>query len=159
MASYVVMEPPEGDPSGERTVFIRDGFALFAFLFTFLWFLWNRLWLMALLFLAVFAASNWLTTSEEWSAVGYALSLAASVLAGLEGPNMRVEKLLGKGWRQVAVIAADDRETAEAIHLPRRPEEIGAPLEAAEPGTREPETMLIDAEGGSFGLFEWNGRR
>ena len=46
MASYVVMEPPEGGP--EQAILVRDGFALLAFIMPFLWFLWHRMWLEAL---------------------------------------------------------------------------------------------------------------
>src|SRR5260370_5071724 len=49
MSIYTVYEPPlkahESAPDPERFVFVRDGFAFWAFLLTPLWMLRHRLWL------------------------------------------------------------------------------------------------------------------
>ena len=57
MAIYTVHEPPqkaEGSaPEPERFVFVRDGFAFWAFLLTPLWMLRHRLWLVFLGYLLI----------------------------------------------------------------------------------------------------------
>jgi len=57
MAVYTVHEPRLRSgavaPDPERFVFVRDGFYVWAFLLTPLWLIWNRLWLVLLVYLVV----------------------------------------------------------------------------------------------------------
>ena len=59
MSVYTVHEPPlrpsEAAPNPERFVFVRDGFYFWAFLFSVLWMLWHRMWLILLVYVAVVA--------------------------------------------------------------------------------------------------------
>lgn len=154
MASYVVLTPPGGDASGERTLFIRDGFAFLALVLPIFWFLWHRLWLAALLFVAIVLATNLLMASEGWYWTGFALSLAASLIAGLEGQQMRIAKRERQGWSLDAVIEADDLATAEALYFAERPATTAPPAEAVRPVPAMPRRR-----DDRFGLFEWNGGR
>ena len=47
MTRFVVMDPPARLPAADA-VFVRDRFSWLAFLFPFVWLLWNRLWLATL---------------------------------------------------------------------------------------------------------------
>ena len=40
-------------PNPERFVFVRDGFYFWAFVFSVLWMLWHRMWLILLIYVAV----------------------------------------------------------------------------------------------------------
>jgi hypothetical protein len=166
MASFVVLTPPEGDASGDRTLFVRDSFSIVAFLLPFAWFLWHRLWLWALAFLAIAIGANVLSAQDGWFHVGLAVSVVSSFFAGLEARSIRIGRLDAAGWQQVAVIDADDLVTAEQIYFAAcamptttttrqmpAPDEPGAP-------SRRPYSQRAQARGDdAFGLFEWNGGR
>src|ERR1700730_10025674 len=94
MAIYPVHEPPqkaEGSaPDPERFVFVRDGFAFWAFLLTPLWMLRHRLWLVfiayVLLPIALQLALGLIGMSATvMTAVGVLLSL----LVGFEAATLR----------------------------------------------------------------------
>ena len=57
MSVYTVHEPPlraaETAPDPERFIFVRDGFYFWAFVFSVLWMLWHRMWLVLLIYVAV----------------------------------------------------------------------------------------------------------
>lgn len=117
MASYVVMIPPGGDPQGERTRFIRDGFAFIAFVLPVVWFLWHRLWLWAALYALLFIATGY---ASELAGPGWpvmVVSLCTSIFAALEGPALRVAKLRRLGWTEAAAFDAPDRATAEEMYF------------------------------------------
>ncbi len=119
MSVYTVHEPPLraadalADP--ERFVFVRDGFAVWAFFLTALWMLWHRLWLVLVLYLVV---SVGLETAlrgrrcvagadRRWSA------FLISFLVGLEAGTLRRFTLGRRGWHNVGVVSGDDLEDAE----------------------------------------------
>ncbi|WP_099867058.1 DUF2628 domain-containing protein [Pararhizobium haloflavum] len=158
MASYVVLKPPGGDPAGEDAVFIRDGFAFLALVLPIVWFLWHRLWLWALVFIALAIATSMMMMTDDWYAAGFALSVATSLLAALEGQNLRIGKHLSKGWEQVAVIAADDVGTAEAVYFAGH-ESYAPAVQASPPAARPSEAPRTRRKPGTYGLFEWNGER
>ncbi len=60
MAFYAVLTPPRDAKGGldqaEQAVFVKDGFNIYAFLFTGLWLLAKRLWLAFFVFLILWAA-------------------------------------------------------------------------------------------------------
>lgn len=118
MASYVVMRPAgEGDAEA-RTVLIRDGFSVWAFVIPLVWFLWHRLWIETILIIAatvLLAALDKATNFGDWSMTG--LSLLVSLLAGLEGNNRRIEKLRRKGYAEAGVVVASSHAEAEARYF------------------------------------------
>lgn len=115
MATYVVMAPPDAraaDPI-ERAVFIRDGFAWLGFFVPALWLLWHRLWIEA--GVTVIALVG-LTAMADMAGVAWAgplFSLLISIFVGLEGQALRVAALARRGWRDLGVVEAMDREEAE----------------------------------------------
>ncbi len=117
MTSYVVMIPPGGDPRGERTRFIRDGFAFIAFVLPVVWFLWNRLWLWAALYLLLFVATGYVAEEAGFGWPMTIASLCASIFAALEGPALRVAKLRRLGWTDAAAFEAPDHATAEEMYF------------------------------------------
>jgi len=118
MAIYTVHEPPrkgEGSaPDPERFVFVRDGFAFWAFLLTPFWMLRHRLWLVLLGYVVVMVALQAglaaIGTSETvMSAVGLLLSL----LVGFEAATLRRFTLGRRRWKTVGIVVGDDAESAE----------------------------------------------
>ncbi len=62
MSIYTVQAPigSLGKPDFERAVFLREGFSWGAFFFSFLWLLWQRLWLVAVVWLVAESVLTWL---------------------------------------------------------------------------------------------------
>ncbi|MEW6634672.1 MAG: DUF2628 domain-containing protein [Pseudomonadota bacterium] len=112
MASYVVMEPPEGG-SAEDTAFVRDGFTWFGFLVAPVWLAWHRLWIEAILTFAVMAILSTLGERLGLEAAGSALSLLVSLYVGFEGQGLRIASLRRRGWHEWGVIEAGDLGDAE----------------------------------------------
>ena len=118
MSVYTVHEPPlrpsEAAPNPERFVFVRDGFYFWAFLFSVLWMLWHRMWLILLVYVAVVVGVE--------SALRYAgasrpllafVGLLIALLVGIEAATLRRIKLARRGWKNVGVVSGDNVEEAE----------------------------------------------
>jgi len=132
MAFYTVLMPPAAagetqTEQFEKTVFLKDGFAVFAFLFTGLWLLSKRLWLAFAVFLLV-----WLALAFGGRAVGLhplGLVLAQALIGlflGLEGHALQERKLLAKGWQLAGVVEGKDvgaveRRFFETLPMASRP--------------------------------------
>lgn len=119
MAFYTVLTPPPDlgkSPADqmEDTVFLKDGFMLFAFIFTGFWLLSKRLWLAFLVFLAVWAAIaiGGRMIGLHPLSLGLAQALIGLYL-GLEGHGLVERKLLKKGWSFAGVVEGRDIGTVE----------------------------------------------
>ena len=111
MASYVVMEPARKGGGGEVR-FIRDGFALLGLLFPFFWLLWHRLWIEAVVVLAVLLCIGAAGELIGWTLTAMLLSFLVSLYVGLDGSALRQWALRRRGWRESAVIDASDEDEA-----------------------------------------------
>jgi hypothetical protein len=115
---YSVFEPPErgGDAADhvERFMFVRDAFSFAAFLFGPFWFLWHRLWLALLGYIAAVAllAGGMHLVSASYSIRSLAAFLLA-LLVGFEASSLRRWTLTGRGWKDRGVVVGEDLETAE----------------------------------------------
>jgi hypothetical protein len=118
MSTYTVHEPPPrhdaGNPDPVSYVFVRDGFAFWAFLLGPLWMLWHRLWLVLIGYLLVGAGLQ-----LALAAVGAPFSLRLTVavllalLVGFEAATLRRFTLARRRWRNVGVVIGDNLESAE----------------------------------------------
>jgi hypothetical protein len=118
MASWVVLEAPPGASTreGEELVFQRDGFSVLAFLFPPIWLLWHRLWVEAIVTIALLFA---VTALERFGGLVVAasfLSFLVSLFVGLEGNAMRIARWQRRGWRVATVVDADSEHDAETIY-------------------------------------------
>jgi hypothetical protein len=119
MTVYTVYEPPaKGGGSSltraERIAFVPDRFIWSAFLFTPLWMLWHRLWIVLVGYLGVGVA---LMLALRFAGVGsgardFAIMLL-SLLIGFEAASLRRWTLALNGWREVGAVVGEDRESAE----------------------------------------------
>lgn len=118
MASFVVLEPEklnekiEAENTVISTVFVRDGFTIFALIIPFFWLLSKRLWLEAFVVLAATLAIGSTVTTQFAPAVPLLIFLV-SILVALEGNNWRIAKLRRQGFVEKAVIDANDLGEAE----------------------------------------------
>ena len=152
MASYVVMEPPARE---DDAVLVRDGFHLLAFLAPFLWFLFHRLWIEALVVLALALALG-VAGSLTGISAAPALSLLVSVYVGLEGAALRVAALRRRGWREWGVVEADNPADAEVRYLAE--EYADAPSEPPAPRPLGIPRQQPAGSGPALGLFSYPGR-
>ncbi len=104
----------DSDLAGQETVFVKDGFAWGAFVFTLIWALWHRLWLAALVILvgslAVGVVSDGLNMPPGFDA---AIGLAWAALIGFEGNDWRRRALERRGFVEVAVVSGISLADAE----------------------------------------------
>ena len=119
MAIFTVLEPPDGRP--DRVVFVHEGFAWAAAVFTFLWALWHRMWVVAAL---LFTANALLTIAASQELIGGVLASAIqfgiSFLFGLEARNLKVMALEREGFRRSGLIQASQREAADLAYFSGR---------------------------------------
>ena len=118
MAIYTVHEPPprrgrdQRDPL--RIAFVRDGFSFWALLLGPLWMLRHRLWLVLLGYIVlVVVVQVGLALAGAPESAKALVSLLIAVLVGLEASSLRRWKLSRRGWKQLGVVVADDRNMAE----------------------------------------------
>ena len=97
----------------ERFAFVRDGFYVWAFLLGPLWMLWNRLWLVLLMYLvgtAAIQAALWALGVS--GAVQFAVGFLIALLVGFEAGTLR-RWSLRRRWANVGLVVAPNQETAE----------------------------------------------
>jgi hypothetical protein len=118
MRIYTIHLPPPTASSKSEAVVMCEGFNWWAFLFTGLWALGARMWLMGTALILVNCA---LVVSLDYVGAGNivvgVVMVAVSVLIGAEANDWRRAYLARKGWRRAALIAAVDRDTALRRYL------------------------------------------
>jgi hypothetical protein len=118
MAIYTVHEPPlKGDDAVsdlERFVFVRDGFAFWAFLLGPLWMLRHRLWLVLIGYVVLsIALQVGLRLIGASATVSFAVGALVALLIGFEAATLRRFTLSRRRWRNVGIVVGDDLEAAE----------------------------------------------
>ncbi|HEX9648753.1 MAG TPA: DUF2628 domain-containing protein [Alphaproteobacteria bacterium] len=106
------MKPGETAP--EDAVAVREGFSWAAFLLTFLWAFYHRLWVVGLVLLAVPALVQYAIDSH-WlhPAAGSALILAFTIFVGCTANDWRREKMERQGWVLSGIAAGGDLVEAD----------------------------------------------
>jgi hypothetical protein len=118
MASYTVMTAPgRAGPDGPEAEYVRDGFAIIAFLVPWLWLLWHRLWIEALFAIAAALGLAALANIAGYGVAAPLISLLVSIYVGLEGPALRIAALRRRGWQEWGVVEADSVDDAEIRFL------------------------------------------
>lgn len=102
---------------------VKEGFSWPAFVFSFFWALWHRLWWEAL---ALFAFTTGVNLAVAGAGFGEtaagAVSLAVAIAVGLLANDLHRKALRRKGFVETEVVAAPNRETALGRFLDSRPE-------------------------------------
>lgn len=114
MAIYSVYLPSEVTPevAADRAVFVRDGFAFWAFLFGPLWFLRHREWLGLVGWLVI---AMLIAVAERWigSVISGGFELILALAAGIVANDIRRLSLRLRGFRESGVVEGQNREAAE----------------------------------------------
>ncbi len=152
MTTFTLHLPREarpGDPTAlDEAELVKDAFSWGAFIFTFLWFFFHRLWLAGFAVLAgliAFAAA--LNLLDVHPAAGALAQLLLQVLIGLEANSLRRWTLARRGLALVDVVTAADRDEAEAKAFARWLEQRPAPVRNPAPApvlstSRRPEPVI-----------------
>ena len=101
---------------------VKEGFCWPALLFSVLWALWCRLWWVALGFLViemVLSGAMALLGLDPVSEV--AISVGFAVIVGFVANDLRRWTLRRQGFVEVAVVTADDRDSAERRYYDQNP--------------------------------------
>lgn len=112
MAVYTVHRKPDAAP--DDVTLVPEGFNTRAFLFTVLWALWNRLWVLACIIAVVLVAVTTLPTylgfGSEIIAVPH---LALALLFGFEANDLRRLALSRAGFEEIALVSGSSLDEAE----------------------------------------------
>jgi hypothetical protein len=118
MMIFTVHEPP--DPPADRIdraagmVFVRDGFSWTAALFTPVWMLAHRLWWPLLAYVAATGTIELVRLGVDLNPGWLALvTLAASLLIGLEAGTLRRWSLARRGWATLGSVSGRTQEDCE----------------------------------------------
>lgn len=160
MASWVVLEPPIDKPNKDL-VFVRDDFRWLGLVAPPLWLAWHRLWLEALIALAVLIGINVLAASGYVAPVISWLSPLVGMFVALEGPAMRVAGLRRRGYTEAVALTADNIDEAELRYAGwlDAPDEVSASGSSRalspppKPGDGQPKHHAP-----AMGLFSYPGR-
>jgi hypothetical protein len=117
MPIYTVHAPVTngaGIAATDRFAFVRDGFHFWAALLGPVWLVWHRLWLALIGWIAVTVAID--VGIARLGASGTAIFLAnllIALLMGFEASSIRRWTLSRRNWRQLDIVVARNKETAE----------------------------------------------
>lgn len=103
------------------SVLVREGFSWGALLLPTLWFLWHRMWLVALLHALAFVALAVLLPAG----IGRWVILAGQILVALHARDLRRWTLARRGHALAGVIVARDEEAGFARLAAARPDLAG----------------------------------
>ena len=111
---FTVHENPDAADICDRVVLVREGFSFFAFLFTVLWSLYHRLWLLSLVYVvlaaAFYQAIHSLVLQEPVQAI---LQLGLQCWFGLTARDWQRDALARRGYVETAVVLAENEAFAE----------------------------------------------
>jgi hypothetical protein len=120
MALFTVLEPPQGEI--DKVTFVKEGFAPAALVFTVLWALWHRMWVVAAsLFALLVAISLSVSLGGLSPVIGSLLELGVGMIFGWEARRLWVMSLERAGYRQTGLIEASNQEAAELAYFASRP--------------------------------------
>lgn len=131
MAIYTIHVPddaPDVLTRGERTVFVREGISLRAFVFGLVYLLWHRLWIAAAVWIVLLAAVATLgvVVHPPLACLVALLGLMHLYLA-VEGPDLLRWGLGQRGYTMRTLLSAPRLADAEALFFTRQPEAIRSP--------------------------------
>lgn len=158
MASFIVLTSPDGTDRGHAlTKVIRDGFSLTAFLVPALWLYAHRLWISGSIALVLQAVALQLFGIAGFGWAAFALLLAVSMVAALEGRMHYVRRLEADGWTLSDVVTAPNLGDAEVIYFAGLDD--AAASAATHPVMPPSSSRPRASEPGLFGFYDPEGGR
>lgn len=120
MALFTVFEHPNGDPN--RTVFVKEGFSIAALIFTVLWALWHRMWVVAAILFVILTVLN-LSVAQGGldPTLAGVFETAVGILFGFEARRLRAMSLERAEFRNMGIVEGSNREAAELGYFNAKP--------------------------------------
>jgi Protein of unknown function (DUF2628) len=145
MAIYTVHNRLVGK---DDPMFVKDGFSWPGFVFTFIWLLYKRMWVVASVAAAAMFVASFLSSASANPGLMQSLfSLVMSMILGFEGNELQRWSLTRRGYRETALLQGDDPEEAELKYFADRTETTTAAGAAVV--RAQPHVLATDA----LGLF------
>ena len=165
MPSWFVFEPAKTASgtleAADKSVFVKDGFSLGAFLVTPVWLLWRKMWLVFLAWLALQVAIAVLTSVLSLDQRAAAIvSLLVSLCFALEANALRSWTMRRQGWRFTGIASGHSLDEAEQRHFEGRP--LASPVAPNQPAPGQhtsstefpgPWSSSVGQSGGSPGVL------
>lgn len=118
MRTYSVFAPPvmagTVEEDAQSLVFVRHGWSLAALFVPLIWMLVRRLWWVLLAYLVVVIGIQVLSLAVS-ELVTTGLSVAVAIVVFVEAGQLRLESMAVKGYREIAVLEARNRDEAERV--------------------------------------------
>jgi uncharacterized protein DUF2628 len=105
MTTYSIYAKPN---DAAEAIFLPDSFSWGAFVFTWVWALWNRMWIVAILAMSVMLIASVLPTVPQ-----FLLSLAVNILMGLHGNDLLGWSLTRRKYAEIGLSNGGSMEEAE----------------------------------------------
>lgn len=152
MSVYRVYLPPEAEGNFSHNFrLIPDKKAVLALIAPPVWMIWHRLWLPLLAYCVAVFGIVLLSVWQPSPMVGI-LSALPGLYILLEGRELIANRLVSRGWREVAAVEAPDKHSAE-IKFIMGADEAGL-LDDQPNSPAKPSRMIsATASGPSIGLF------
>jgi hypothetical protein len=118
MPAFAVLEPPGSQNTAiehaDRFIFLRERFSLGAFLFGPLWIIWQGLWVVLIIYVAIVGLIGYglRMLGVDWVVVAFVFGLI-HLFVGLEATTLLRWTRVRRGWRECGVVIADDLDMAE----------------------------------------------
>jgi len=117
---YTVYEKADAPEPSDRIVLVREGFSLWAFIFTVFWLAYHRCWraalLVALVLIALERGNELLGLSEVTTIV---LRVGFSLWLGCAANDIRRDTLARRGFTEIDIVAAESELLAERRYFDR----------------------------------------
>ncbi|MFN3170572.1 MAG: DUF2628 domain-containing protein [Hyphomicrobiales bacterium] len=118
MRTYSIFAPPvmagTVEEDAQSLVFVRHGWSLAALFVPLIWMLVRRLWWVLLAYLVVVIGIQVLSFAVP-DLVTTGLSVAVAIVVFVEAGQLRLESMAVKGYREIAVLEARNRDEAERV--------------------------------------------
>ena len=128
MAIYRVFESTSDHPGS--TVFVKEGYCWSAMVFSVLWALWHRMWIVAILLFASLLILNSLAVQLNFGeGLQSLVSMVVAFILGNEAEQLRTWSLRCAGYREAGIIEAHGLDEAELKYFlasPQRSEQADA---------------------------------
>ena len=118
MPAFAILEPSGYQHAtiehADRFIFLPDRFSSGAFLFAPLWMIWQRLWVVLIVYLVGLGLIGYglRLLGLGWTAVAVVFGLI-HLLVGLEATSLVRWTRIRHGWRECGTVIADDLDLAE----------------------------------------------
>jgi hypothetical protein len=120
MKLYTVHVRPGASSAYEKPVFVREGFNLYAFIFTLFWTLYHRLWLPAMGIFLLNAALMAMAKGQWFGMEGISImQLGVNILIGFHANDWLRAKLAKRGYIMADITAGDSLLRAEQRYFER----------------------------------------